>query len=46
MSRSFVNLATDKPRHARSLMWYVDCLIVVGVLGVVAALVLINFVLV
>ena len=46
MDRSMANLATDKPKRARSLMWYVDCLIVVGVLGVVAALVLINFVLV
>ena len=46
MSRSIVNMATDKPKSARSLMWYVDCLIVIGVLGVVAALVLINFVLV
>lgn len=46
MSRSFTSVATEKPKRARSLMWYVDCLIVVGVLGVVAALVLINFVLV
>jgi hypothetical protein len=46
MDRGLVNMAEYKPKPARSLLWYVDCLVVVGVLGVVAALVLINFVLV
>lgn len=46
MNRGMVKMAEYKPKHARSLIWYVDCLVVVGVLGVVAALVLINFVLV
>jgi len=46
MNRGFVGFAGEKPKHARSLLWYVDCLVVVGVLGVVAALVLINFALV
>lgn len=44
MEKSIVNMATEKPKSARSLMWYVDALIVVGVLGVVATLVIINFV--
>ncbi len=42
MERGFVNMAVEKPRRARSLMWYVDCLIAVGVIGIVIALVLIN----
>ena len=43
MNRGFASLAGGKLKPTRSLLWYVDVLVVVGVLGVVAALVLINF---
>ena len=46
MNRDLVNMPGYKLKHTRSLLWYVDCLVVVGVLGVVAGLVLVNFVLV
>ncbi|WP_455198030.1 hypothetical protein [Kaarinaea lacus] len=46
MERGFVNLAVEKPKRARSVMWYVDFLVAIGVIGIVVALVLINFALV
>ena len=46
MNRGIASLDAGKPKSTRSLLWYVDILVVAGVLGVVAALVLINFALV
>ena len=38
-----VEMAIAKPKGTRSLMWYVDLLIVAGVIGVVVALAVINY---
>lgn len=43
MKRGVMDMVYFKPRRTRSLMWYVDCLIVAGVIGVVVALALINY---
>jgi len=43
VNRGMVDVTIMKPRRTRSLMWYVDWLIVAGVIGVVITLALINY---